>query len=252
MINYRVIGNNPNNDWVVMIHGAGGSTSTWLRQVPDYARHFNLLLVDMAGHGDSQDVYISDNFSFDVLADQVMEVVDYLKLERFHILALSIGCIVAQVIAKRYPSRVKKLVLAGAITRLNFKAKVIIGGTDKLKRVLPFEAIKWLLVNIVLPQKETREVYMVSVDQLSYTNFLMWMGIIPKMNSVITDIFRKDCKIPTLYLLGDADHLFIKEAKRAADSNPRSSFMVVPEAGHACNLDNKSFFNRASIEYFLA
>ena len=223
MINYRVIGNNPNNEWVVMIHGAGGSTSTWLRQVPDYARHFNLLLVDLAGHGDSQDVFISGKFSFELLADQVMEVVDFFKLEKCHFLALSIGCMVAQMIAQRYPSRVNKLVLAGAITRLNLKAKIIVVATDKLKRILPFKVIKWLLVNII-----------------------------PKMNHVISDLFRKNCELPTMYLMGVDDYLFIKEAKRAADSNPRSSFVVVPDAGHACNLDNKKFFNKTSIEYFLA
>lgn len=252
MINYRVIGNNPNNEWVVMIHGAGGSTSTWLRQVPDYARHFNLLLVDLAGHGDSQDVFISGKFSFELLADQVMEVVDFLKLEKCHFLALSIGCMVAQMIAQRYPSRVNKLVLAGAITRLNLKAKIIVVATDKLKRVLPFKVIKWLLVNVIIPQKEAREIYMESVEKMSYSNFLMWMGIIPKMNHVISDLFRKNCELPTMYLMGVDDYLFIKEAKRAADSNPRSSFVVVPDAGHACNLDNKKFFNKTSIEYFLA
>lgn len=252
MINYRVIGNNPDNEWVVMIHGAGGSTSTWLRQVPDYARHFNLLLVDLAGHGESQDIFASDKFSFDVLADQVMEVLNHLKLEKSHFLALSIGCIVAQVIARRYPSRVNKLVLAGAITNLNLMAKIIVSATNKFKRVLPFKAIKWLLVNIIIPQKESREIYMESVEKVSYNNFLMWMDIVPKMNCVISDLFRRNCELPTMYIMGVSDYLFKKEAKHAADSNPHSSFVVVPEAGHACNLDNKKYFNKASLEYFLA
>lgn len=252
MINYRVIGNNPDNEWVVMIHGAGGSTSTWIRQVPDYVRHFNLLLVDLAGHGESQDAFGSNKISFDLLADQVMEVVDHLKLEKSHFLALSVGCIVAQMIAQRHPSRVKKLVLAGAITRLNLKAKIIVGATNKLKRVLPFRAIKWLLVNVILPQKETREIYMESVEKVSYSNFLMWMEIMPKMNYVISDLFRKNCELPTMYLMGSDDYFFLDAAKNAADSNPRSSFVVVPEAGHACNLDNKKYFNKASIDFFLA
>ena len=252
MINYKVIGNNPNNDWVVMIHGAGGSTSTWFRQGSDYARHFNLLLVDLVGHGESQDIYISGKFSFDILADQVMEVVDHLKLEKCHFLALSIGSIVAQVIAQRYPTRVNKLVLAGAITKLNLKAKIVVSATNRLKRVLSFKALRWLLVNVIIPQKESRDIYMESAEKVSYSNFLMWMDIIPKMNHVISDLFRKNCELPTMYLMGVGDRLFIKEAKRAADSNPNSSFVVVPDAGHVCNLDNKQFFNKASIDYFLA
>ena len=34
-------------------------------------------------------------------------------------------------------------------------------------------------------------------------------------------------------------------------NNPSNSWVViVPDAGHVCNVDNKSFFNRASIEFF--
>ena len=211
-----------------------------------------LLVNTMVGHGESQDIYISGKFSFDILADQVMEVVDHLKLEKCHFLSLSIGSIVSQVIAQRYPTRVNKLVLAGAITELGLKAKVLAGLTNRLKRILPFKMIKWLLVNVVVPQKESREIYMESVEKVSYSNFLMWMEIIPKMNKAVSDLFRKNCTLPTMYLMGVADRLFIKEAKRAADSNPNSSFMVVPDAGHACSLDNKTFFNKASIEYLLA
>ena len=50
MLNYKVIANKPSNGWVVMVHGAGGSIEVWFRQVPDFARHFNLLMVDLAGH----------------------------------------------------------------------------------------------------------------------------------------------------------------------------------------------------------
>ena len=50
MLHYKTIANNPHNNWVVMVHGAGGSIEVWFRQVADYARHFNLLLVDLAGH----------------------------------------------------------------------------------------------------------------------------------------------------------------------------------------------------------
>ena len=53
MLHYKTYTNSQFDKWVVMVHGAGGSIEVWFRQVADYARHFNLLLVDLAGHGGS-------------------------------------------------------------------------------------------------------------------------------------------------------------------------------------------------------
>ncbi|MBO7188602.1 MAG: alpha/beta fold hydrolase, partial [Tidjanibacter sp.] len=53
MLHYRTITNKQSDSWVVMIHGAGGSIEVWYRQVADFARHFNILLVDLVGHGGS-------------------------------------------------------------------------------------------------------------------------------------------------------------------------------------------------------
>lgn len=253
MLNYRVIGNNPDKDWLVLVHGAGGSISSWFRQVQDFSRHFNLLLVDMAGHGESQDATMMQDASFEKMAEQIVEVIDHLKIEKCHFLALSIGCVVVQVIAKHHPSRIKKMVLAGAITTLNLKARLIIRITNRLKHILPYSAIKWMLVNIIIPQKGTRKIYSESVEQLSFASFLTWLGIITKMNRLITSIFSYKCCIPTLYLMGEADSLFLSEARRTVKRNKEyTSLIVVPDAGHACNIDNKEFFNSTSINYLLA
>jgi pimeloyl-ACP methyl ester carboxylesterase len=43
--------NSPEKDWVVFIHGAGGSSSIWFKQIKAYSEEFNVLLVDLRGHG---------------------------------------------------------------------------------------------------------------------------------------------------------------------------------------------------------
>ena len=67
MLNYKILSNQPGAKWVVMIHGAGGHMEVWFKQVAEYSRHFNLLLVDLACHGESnhKEVFTPD-FDFDV------------------------------------------------------------------------------------------------------------------------------------------------------------------------------------------
>ena len=252
MLHYKTIGNDPDRSWLVMIHGAGGSVETWFRQVPDFSRHFNLLLVDLAGHGDSQDGITKESFTFEFMADQIIEVLDHLKIEKAHFISLSIGCIVAQVIAANYPERIKKMVMAGAITALNFKTKMIIH-LAYIFRYTPQRIMTWLLVKGILPQKNTNRIYMKSARKVTTNSFLLWMSILIKVESLISKLYNTKCEIPTLYLMGEKDILFLSTAERSAKRNKEySTFMVVPNAGHVCNIDNKAFFNKASIDYLLA
>jgi pimeloyl-ACP methyl ester carboxylesterase len=48
------IKNSSNTQWVTFVHGAGGSSSIWFKQIRDFQKHYNVLLLDLRGHGKSQ------------------------------------------------------------------------------------------------------------------------------------------------------------------------------------------------------
>jgi len=48
------INSDKNAKWVVFIHGAGGSSSIWYKQINSFRKHFNLLFVDLRGHGQTE------------------------------------------------------------------------------------------------------------------------------------------------------------------------------------------------------
>ena len=53
MLYYKEYLLSPEAEWVVFIHGAGGSSAVWFKQLKDFRKHFNLLLIDLRGHGKS-------------------------------------------------------------------------------------------------------------------------------------------------------------------------------------------------------
>ena len=55
MLNYKIY-DNQKDFWVVFLHGIGGSTKTWLRQIKSFSDKYNLLMIDLPGHGESQDI----------------------------------------------------------------------------------------------------------------------------------------------------------------------------------------------------
>ncbi|EKB18825.1 hypothetical protein HMPREF1168_02599 [Aeromonas veronii AMC34] len=51
MLYHKTFELGPERDWVVFVHGAGGSSSIWFKQLRAYREHFNVLLLDLRGHG---------------------------------------------------------------------------------------------------------------------------------------------------------------------------------------------------------
>lgn len=254
MLNYKVISNNPDNRWVVMLHGAGGSIEVWFRQVPDFARHFNLLLVDLAGHGGSVSDMFCQGLNFDKVARQVMEVVNELGIVKSHFMGLSLGSIVVRVIAESYPSRVESMVLAGAVTQLNLKTRILIKVVDACKHIIPYNLLKRIIAKYLIPRSryaKSKNLFLKSAQKLSFDHFLQWMKLGDKVGRLMSSLFEsKQVLIPTLYLMGEDDHLFLSQAQlEVSRSGENVSMIVVPDAGHVCNIDNKSFFNRVSIDF---
>jgi pimeloyl-ACP methyl ester carboxylesterase len=77
MINYNIYRNNCSKEWVTFVHGAGGSSSIWFKQIRDFKKHFNVLLLDLRGHGESN--YKITNafkkkYTFSSIANDIVEI----------------------------------------------------------------------------------------------------------------------------------------------------------------------------------
>ena len=78
MLKYELI-NNQKDEWVVFVHGIGGSTRTWNKQINDFSNHYNLLLLDLPGHGLNADNVI-DKVDSQKLHDGIKETLDFLNI----------------------------------------------------------------------------------------------------------------------------------------------------------------------------
>jgi (E)-2-((N-methylformamido)methylene)succinate hydrolase len=97
----------------VLIHGVGNSLEAWDGVVARLRDRFRLLRYDLRGHGESERVpgpYSIEDFSDDLLA-----LLDALKMERCDVAGFSLGGLVAQAFALRHPERVRKLALISTV-----------------------------------------------------------------------------------------------------------------------------------------
>lgn len=237
-----------------MIHGAGGSIEVWYRQVADFARHFNLLLVDLVGHGGSAGESFGKGFNFSKVAEQVMEVVNYLKIEKGHFMGLSLGSIVVRLIAKENPCKVSSMVLAGAVTELSVKVKVLLQLATTFRLIVPYGLIKRVIAKCIIPQEKynkSKRLFLNNAKKVSFDSFLSWIKLGDGLSTRIKSLFDEYIAIPTLYLMGEDDKLFLPKVQQTVrnSGSDNVSLVIVPNAGHVCNVDNKHYFNQQSLEF---
>ena len=91
--------------------------------------------------------------------------------------------------------------------------------------------------------KESRILFIREAKKLYQKEFIRWFKltseIIPKLR-----IFRKVAvDIPTLYIMGDQDYMFLPSVRKVTESDPFSQLLVLQKCGHVVNVEKPKNFN---------
>jgi len=255
MLYYKTYDHAESTEWVTFIHGAGGSSSIWYKQVKEFKEHFNVLLIDLRGHGKSQEIferYFSNEYNFENISADILEVMDHLKIQQSHFVGISLGTILMRTICELAPDRVKSLVMGGAVTRLNVRSKLLVGLGNATKKFVPYMWLYRFFAWIIMPRKRNQESRILFANQakkLCQKEFVRWFGLTYKLNPLLRYFNENDTKLPTLYVMGDEDYMFLPQVMQLVKSHTTSSLQVVPNCGHVCNVEQPEFFNSTAINF---
>ena len=106
---------------VILLHGGLGNSDHWANQVPALADKFQVIVIDSRGHGRS--TRARGPISYDVMAADVIAVMDHLELKRASIVGWSDGGEIALKLGINHPDRVDKLFVFGANYDVNGSKK---------------------------------------------------------------------------------------------------------------------------------
>ncbi|MCR9249784.1 MAG: alpha/beta fold hydrolase [bacterium] len=93
---------------LLILHGVFGSSDNWQTVGKAFAENYEVYLIDQRNHGNSPH---HEDFNYDVMANDLLELMDDHKLESAHILGHSMGGKTAMNFAATFPERVKKLIV---------------------------------------------------------------------------------------------------------------------------------------------
>ena len=254
MLHYSTFMLDEKAEWVTFIHGAGGSSSIWYKQLRDFKKHHNVLLIDLRGHGKSKSPIYDKlkSYTFDAISDEIIEVLDHLKIQKSHFVGISLGTIIIREIAERYPERSASMIMGGAVMKLNFRGQILMRLGVLLKSVIPYLLLYKFFAIIIMPRKkhrESRNLFINEAKKLYQKEFKRWFTLIAEVNPLLSLFRIKDSGIPTFYVMGEEDHMFLPSISKLVNNHLSSELFVIPDCGHVVNVEQPEIFNKKVLSF---
>lgn len=231
MINYKVIGRGPS---LIIIHGLFGTMDNWRSMSSMLEGDYSVILVDLRNHGKS---FWSQEFNYDLLAEDIIELLDYLKVDRAHILGHSMGGKVAMTLAAKYPERLRKLI----VLDIGFKRY-------PQSHMDIFNAVLALDIDHINSRTEADNQLALSISDLSIRQFLLkglgrdsnkkfrWKTnfeiLLFNYQNILAEVTVEQLETETLFIRGLKSHYITDEdIKELSSKFPKARFASL-DAGH--------------------
>ncbi len=241
-IYFDVFGNEEAKHTLVFLNGLSQTTVAWSLSTPYLKKEYKIILVDFIFQGRS--AKNSEWRTFDTHANDVIAVLDFLKVEKAVIAGISYGSLVAQHMAVNHSERLSKLILMST-----FAHKTPYYEAIELSwwRALEFGGYN-LMLDIMLPTVLSENYFLnplIPIDLMKHArqegnedkqNLFKLMRATKERKDYRTELTK--IKIPTLIVQGEKDLLFpVHMAQEVAKAIVGSRLEIVPNVGHTVNLE---------------
>ena len=224
--------------WLVLLHGFAGSVGMWKRQTDKLKEHFNLLIIDLPGHGKSKG-YLHKNKikSFSQVGEMIVDKMKEEGVLKATFLCLSLGSMVFAGILKTHPEVVEGAVLCGAVAGVNPIVTLAINIAVRFIRFIPYMTLMKVCSFAILPKKShkrIRKLFIFSAKRLKALEFKAWCKLSVKDLKILKQLNNVKDKI--LFISGDEDYMFLSGVKNKVSKLFNSNLKVIDKCGHVCNI----------------
>ena len=237
--------------WLVLIQGLGFDRSGWVPVVSALRRRFRLVLIDNRGSGRSTTA--DRKFTVADMAMNVTAVLDRSRIAHAHVLGASLGGMVAQELAIRFPQRVDRLVLACTTPGWPYGYPMPRASVRRMTEAasLPVEVAQRSLVENALAP-DTLETHPELVDRIVRNqkarsgDAASWKALANAGATYSGGTRQSLIGSPTMIMYGDADQVVdARNSKLLSGRIPSSQVVVFPGLGHLFFWEKPAQFAKA-------
>ncbi|MGE0210688.1 MAG: alpha/beta fold hydrolase [Parvibaculaceae bacterium] len=251
-LHYEVHGSGPP---ILFAHESTGQCESWLPQVEHFARRHTCILYNARGYPPSDAPADPNAYSQAIFVADMLAMLDGLKIERAHIVGLSMGSMTALHFGLRHPSRATSIVLAGTGPGQS-RAAVEVFKTGVLALAGKLDGEGW---NAILEEYDSapdrralrwknpalHRAYCAALrarnGALSALILRQVVGERPVLAELAAELRAMD--VPVLIATGDADDDCLPTSLFLKETLPHAGLAVFPRTGHAVNLEEPAVFN---------
>ncbi len=217
---------------VILLHGGLANADYWGNQVPVLAQRHTVIVMDSRGHGRS--TRDSRPFGYDLMADDVVALMDVLNVPKADIVGWSDGAIIGLDLALRHPDRVGRIFAFAA----NTTPSGIKPGVDKNPTFAAYIA------------RAGREYAAYSATPQQYRAFVAQISRMWADQPHWTDAQLRTIKTPVLVVDGDHDEAIRRtHTEYIAAAIPGAGLLILPNVSHFAFLQDPVLFNDAILHF---
>ncbi|MEP9349455.1 alpha/beta fold hydrolase [Xanthobacter sp. KR7-225] len=232
---------------VLLIHSLGTHSGLWASTFAALLGQFSLVAMDCRGHGGSTN---RGGFSVAAVAQDGRALMDQLGHERFHVVGISMGGLMAVTLAAAVPDRVASLFLTGAYAGVGAAGPPRLAATRALLAGTAMAAFgAAYAADTVLPDspEAARALVANAIAGMSAADYL------DTLEAILTadvSALLPTLDVPALVLTGQEDRRAPEEVgRRLSACLPQGAFEVMPGAGHLAVLDRPAAFNQRLVDF---
>ena len=231
--------NKKNSVPIVFIHGVGLDHQMWREQV-NYLNEFSILTYDLLGHGKTP--YNKDELSLNDFSSQLLEILNYLKLDKIHLVGFSLGSLIALDFSSRYQEKIEKLILIGTTYKRTDQERSLVldrYNQAKLNKPISKQALKrWFSNRYIENNPKTYDLFMniLNKEPDDHKNFIKAYELFANHKDNVSAIQKIDRK--TLVMTG-SDDLGSSPAmsKELVKDLTNSSYIEIKNGKHLCSIE---------------
>ena len=247
-INYEVSGKE-GAPWLVLSHSLACSVRMWDPQVEAFKDRFRILNYDMRGHGATSAP--QGPYTLDMLAEDVLGLLGFLKIQKAVFCGLSIGGMIGQTLAIRGNGPFTKMVLADTTHTQppeaikQWEERIAIAKTKGMAGLVDGTMERWFTE----PYRKANSPEFRKIRELVLkTPVAGFVGCGQAIMGLNTTARLKDIRLPVLAITGEKDGA-APGTKYIGENVPGAKYVAIPNAAHIANVEQDEAFNRGLREF---
>jgi pimeloyl-ACP methyl ester carboxylesterase len=234
---YSFIDNN--TDPLVFIHGVGLDHKMWEPQINSLNDH-SIITYDLLGHGKT--VHHKEELRLDDFANQLISILDYLKIDKINLVGFSLGALIALDFASKFQDKLNSLVVMGATYKRTVEQRNLVierFEQAKLNKPISKQALKrWFTDKYLNDHPEIYDQFMkiLTKNAEDHLNFLKAYKLFAYHQDDVHMI--KNIKTKTLVMTGSDDlGSTVEMSKSLSNDLINSSFTEINNGKHLCSIE---------------